>query len=150
MKAKYKRGNRIRNISEFERSKALWYRVQFGCKEKTIHRSFLESLQYHTLELFIRSGWIHEAVEISKTNSKVGGSMTWGEFHDYVKKQLDNNKISEVDWRPASDMYIQDIVNVTEYEGKKFVTIPMGMRLWLENGDSIIYVKKQEDVQVNK
>ena len=45
------------------------------------------------------------------------------------------------DWRPAGDMYIDDIVKVIECEGQMYPTIPRGIRFWLNNGDSIIYVK---------
>lgn len=45
------------------------------------------------------------------------------------------------DWRPAGDMYIDDIVKVVEYEGINYPTIPGAIRFWLNNGDSIIYVK---------
>ena len=45
------------------------------------------------------------------------------------------------DYRPAGDMYIDDIVKIIEYEGKNHPTVPGGIRFWLNNGDSIIYVK---------
>lgn len=72
--------------------------------------------------------------------------MTYKEIHDYVAEQLKGSSISEDDWRPASDMYIEDLVKIIEYEGKEYVSIPMGIRIWLKNGDSIIYVKKQKDI----
>jgi len=71
--------------------------------------------------------------------------MTYKEIHDYVVDQFTTNNIVQDDWRPASDMYIEDLVKIIEYEGKEYVSIPMGIRIWLKNGDSIIYVKKQED-----
>jgi hypothetical protein len=45
------------------------------------------------------------------------------------------------DYRPAGDMYIEDIVKIGEYEGTQYPTIPGGIRFWLNNGDSLIYVK---------
>lgn len=69
MKAKYQRGERIRNMNDFEHSKALWYKVQFGPSEqdqRTRHRAFLISWQYHTLDSFIRRGCVYEAVPIRK------------------------------------------------------------------------------------
>lgn len=69
--------------------------------------------------------------------------MTQGELYDYVIGEIEKG-ISEDDWRPASDMYIEDIAKIAEHEGEKYVTIPNGIRLWLTNGDSLIYVKKEE------
>lgn len=66
MKAKYERGERIRNMYDFEKSKSLWYRVRFGENERTIHRSFLISWQYHTLHYFISAGRVCEAKPIRK------------------------------------------------------------------------------------
>lgn len=48
-------------MCDFEHSKALWYKVLFENSERTKHRSFLISWQYHTLELFISSGRVFEA-----------------------------------------------------------------------------------------
>lgn len=61
MKAKYKRGKQIRSMCDFEHSNANWYKVLFG-EERTKHRGFLESWQYHTLEMFIKNGRVFEAV----------------------------------------------------------------------------------------
>lgn len=46
------------------------------------------------------------------------------------------------DWRPACDMYIDDIVFVkeNECESRHYPIIPGEIRFWLNNGDSIIYV----------
>lgn len=66
MKAKYKRGKKIQSIADFENSKATYFRVLFGNKEKTLHHAFLESWQYHTLNLFIRNGWVFEADPIKE------------------------------------------------------------------------------------
>lgn len=54
---------------------------------------------------------------------------------------LNLRKQDIADWRPAGDMYIDDIVKVVEYEGVNYPTISGGIRFWLNNGDSIIYVK---------
>ena len=68
MKAKYKRGRKIASICDFERSPSTFFRVWFGGKEKTIHRSFLESWQYHTLYLFIHGGSVYEAIRKEHTD----------------------------------------------------------------------------------
>ena len=54
---------------------------------------------------------------------------------------LNLRKQDIADYRPAGDMYIGDIVKVIEFEGKHYPTIPRGIRFWLNNGDSVIYVK---------
>lgn len=64
MKAKYKKGQKIVSIGDFEKSSATFFRVIFGKNERTMHRSFLESWQYHTLYLFIRNGGVYEANQI--------------------------------------------------------------------------------------
>ena len=61
MKAKYKRGRKIESVGDFEKSEARFYRVLFGKDERTKHRGFLESWQYHTLWIFIHKGCVHEA-----------------------------------------------------------------------------------------
>ena len=61
MAGKYKKGKKIESVADFEKSNSLWYRVVFGNNERTKHRGFLESWQYHTLDLFIRNGWVYEA-----------------------------------------------------------------------------------------
>jgi len=66
MKAKYERGKQIRNMCDFEKSKSLWYKVRFGNSERTRHRGFLISWQYHTLDMFIRAGRVYEAKPIRK------------------------------------------------------------------------------------
>ena len=47
------------------------------------------------------------------------------------------------DYRPAGCVYINDIVKIDKYEGRAYPTVPGGIRFWLNNGDSIIYVKGQ-------
>lgn len=63
--------------------------------------------------------------------------VTFEELHNYVSKQLGSVMQNEDDWRPAGDMYIEDIVHVIDANCR----IPNGIRIWLNNGDSIIYVK---------
>ena len=70
--------------------------------------------------------------------------MTFEELHNYVSKQLGSVMQNEDDWRPAGDMYIEDIVHVID---AKYCTIPNGIRIWLNSGDSIIYVKAQKGRQ---
>ena len=72
--------------------------------------------------------------------------MTYGELYEYVKEQLNRFFFEKkvIDWRPASDFYIDDIVKIITNEGQTFLVIPLGIRLWLENGDSIIYVKQEK------
>lgn len=67
--------------------------------------------------------------------------MTWGELNQYAKGQLEAGINSIDDWRPASSIMINDLVKVKDDEA----WIPYGIRYWLKNGDSIIYVKKQEE-----
>lgn len=66
--------------------------------------------------------------------------MTLGEMYDEIEKKLEAGINDIVDWRPASDMYIEDIVEVFDDGG---ACVPNGIRIWLDNGDSIIYVKKE-------
>ncbi len=65
--------------------------------------------------------------------------MTNGELYKQVKQKLSSGTVSVSDWRPASDIYIDDIVKVKD----NIPYVPMGIRLWLTNGDSIIYVTKE-------
>ena len=61
---KYKQGQRINSISEFDQSSALYYIVHFGSTPKTLHRSFLISWQYRVLLNFINHGRVVEAENI--------------------------------------------------------------------------------------
>lgn len=73
--------------------------------------------------------------------------MTFGELIDYAKSQLALDETQIDDCRPAGDFYIDDIAFVTHVPGagaRSYVSIPNGIRFWLKNGDSIIYVKKRE------
>lgn len=62
-KRKYEKGKRIDSISEFSFCESQWY----IWREKTTHRSILTSLQYHTLEQFIKHGmiWVAKKIEDS-------------------------------------------------------------------------------------
>ena len=67
-KRKYKRGKLIASMADFEKSKSSWYKVWFGGEqaERTRHRGFLESWQYHTLDIFIRAKRVFEAVPVDE------------------------------------------------------------------------------------
>lgn len=58
---KYERGRQICSVSDFERSGSDWFIVMFGADQRTRHRAFLISLQYRTLENFIKRGAVFEA-----------------------------------------------------------------------------------------
>ncbi len=73
--------------------------------------------------------------------------MTNGELYEYIKGQLNRFFFEKkvLDWRPASGFYIDDIVKIGKSDdGIQFPFCPYGIRLWLENGDSIIYVKQEK------
>ena len=62
--------------------------------------------------------------------------MTNGELYDYIRKQMEGFSGEQIDdWRPAAGFYIDDIVK-TDADGSM---VPNGIRLWLTNGDSVIY-----------
>ena len=59
---KYKRGEQIKTVADFDNCKSIWYIVYFGSTNpRTIHRAFLISWQYRTLHIFIERGWVFEA-----------------------------------------------------------------------------------------
>lgn len=59
---KYKRGDQIHTVSDFDQSSSKFYIVYFGpTNPRTIHRSFLISWQYRTLLTWIARGWVFEA-----------------------------------------------------------------------------------------
>lgn len=74
--------------------------------------------------------------------------MTNGELAEYAESQFIMTHTDITDWRPASDMYIDDVCVPVVAHGKQFVAIPYGIRFWLENGDSIIYIKNKEAGEV--
>lgn len=71
--------------------------------------------------------------------------MTYGELADYAKSQFTLTQTRIADLRPAGDMYVDDLCFPFVAEGKDWVSIPNGIRFWLENGDSIIYVKNKKE-----
>ena len=59
--------NKAEKLLAAEITAAARDRVLFGeGHERTIHRGFIESWQYHTLDIFIRRGWIYEAKTIKQ------------------------------------------------------------------------------------
>jgi hypothetical protein len=60
-KSKYQEVMQLQSISDFECNPSRWYKVHFGNRVKTLHRSFLESWQYHTLDTFIKHGCVYIA-----------------------------------------------------------------------------------------
>ena len=68
---KYKRGKRIKSVSEFEKSTRIkgnrWFMVDFGSAvPKTLHWGFLTAWQYGLLEKFIYAGRVYEAKKIEE------------------------------------------------------------------------------------
>lgn len=63
-KRKYRRGKQITSMGNFERSTCTFFVIRFGTEERTRHRGFVESWQYHTLLMFIRRGDVYEAERI--------------------------------------------------------------------------------------
>ena len=72
-KPKYKQGKQICSIADFEKSECLYFKVKFGGKLQTKHRSFLISWQYRTLKLFIDGGLVFEA-ERMNIDAKIDGT----------------------------------------------------------------------------
>lgn len=70
MKTKYKRGRKIVSVGDYEKSPAALFCVRFGMDERTKHRGFLDSWQYHTLHSYIHRGWIYEAELIKENKSE--------------------------------------------------------------------------------
>ena len=83
-KAKYKQGRQIMSVSDFESCENRWYRWN----GKTRHRSALESLQYHTLDMTIKGGRLYTAEPIMKVDSgadmREGETETWNGIHGQV------------------------------------------------------------------
>ena len=67
-KPKYKKGRRIQSVADFSRTCWLWFIVEFGNTKKTLHRSFLISWQYRTLEQFVNAGRVFVANPIGVQN----------------------------------------------------------------------------------
>lgn len=72
MKAKYKRGKQLRSVADFENSKAECFRIRFGDKEKTLHRGFIDSWQYHYLRCMIKYGRVFEADPVMEEKNASG------------------------------------------------------------------------------
>lgn len=60
-KSQYVEVIQLHSVADFECNYSKWYKVHFGSGVKTLHRSFLESWQYHTLETFIKHGCVYIA-----------------------------------------------------------------------------------------
>lgn len=63
---KYKAGKQIKSVGDFEKSECSYFKVFFGNQLQTKHRGFMESWQYHTLEMFVKSGLVFEAIAIGE------------------------------------------------------------------------------------
>ena len=71
---KYKEGQIIRSISDFDQSESEFNIVHFGNKPKTVHRSFLISQQYRVLKQWIGRGMVFaaERIENERPDRKTG------------------------------------------------------------------------------
>lgn len=49
------------SVADFEKSENRWFVVQYGVTEKTTHRGWIESWQYHMLKCTINAGRLYEA-----------------------------------------------------------------------------------------
>lgn len=85
-KARYKKGRRICSISEFATCKSIWYKWN----GKTIHRSFLTSLQYYKLWYDIISGRLYTAELIDKEESEGKAN---GEQRHYRGSETDERSV---------------------------------------------------------
>lgn len=56
----YVRNRKISSMRAFEKTRANWFKL----RDKTIHRAFLESMQYRTLNNFIKSGVLYTAKKV--------------------------------------------------------------------------------------
>lgn len=65
---KYEKNKRITNLATYEkeRQKTKLFIIEFPTYEKTIHIGFLESMQFRTLENFMKRGMLYSAKEIKK------------------------------------------------------------------------------------
>lgn len=63
---KWKKNKRITNLATYEkeRQKTRMFIIEFPTHEKTIHIGFLESMQFRTLENFMKRGMLYSAKEI--------------------------------------------------------------------------------------
>ena len=125
-KARYKKGKRICSISEFDTCKNIWYKWN----GKTIHRSFLTSLQYYTLWNDINNGRLYTAELIDEEESENG--MTYGEIYNKALCKLCLTYDEVADYRPASKLHIPELER----------DIPNAIIIWLKDGSKLIYVEK--------
>lgn len=58
--------------------------------------------------------------------------MTLGELANYAQSQFKLTQTKISDWRPAGDMYIDDLCFPFVADSKDWVSIPNGIRFWLE------------------
>lgn len=65
---KWKKNKQITNLATYEkeRQKTRLFIIEFPTHEKTIHIGFLESMQFRTLENFMKRGMLYSAKEIKK------------------------------------------------------------------------------------
>ena len=66
---KYEKNKRITNLATYEkeRQKTKLFIIEFNpTYKKTIHIGFLESMQFRTLENFMKRGMLYSAKEIKK------------------------------------------------------------------------------------
>lgn len=77
----YKKGRRIRSITDFNTSAYKMFVVKFGDTEKVLHRGFLISWQYRMLCQVIGQGRIYEA-ERRKHEENKGDCNTNGNYID--------------------------------------------------------------------
>lgn len=63
-KRKYIRAKQITSLADFEKSTSKWFEIVNGCSYHMWHYSALESLQVHTLRMWIASGRVFETKEI--------------------------------------------------------------------------------------
>lgn len=69
-KSQYKPVIQLHSVADFEANPSRWYKVRFGNTLKTLHRGFLESWQYHTLDTFIQRGNVYIAERIGDIESE--------------------------------------------------------------------------------
>ena len=65
-KRKYMKTNMIRTLAEFENSKCMWFEIHSGSNMRMWHRSALLSLQVHTLQTWLKGGYVYETKEIKR------------------------------------------------------------------------------------
>ena len=59
---RYMLGCQIKSVSDFSKSNSQMFLVYFGSQQKFLHRSFLISQQYRTLEMWCARGMIFEVI----------------------------------------------------------------------------------------